>query len=249
MRTSTDLPLDAIVQRIVERVRPLRVVLFGSQARGDTHDRSDIDLMVEIASGPASDARLEIHQSLSGFKLDVDLHVYTPDRVAAEQDDPGRVMYAIAREGRVLYDDGSPHPAPQVPLRVCEPYRPPDSLEDLLRNAGDDLLTIERVMVAAPVPWGVVTFHAEQAAEKYLKALLVSRWIHPSPTHELKVLLEQCRQAGFALPGLDDACVFLHKEAVEPRYGPARDERTGRAARDAALRIVAAVKPLLPHSA
>jgi len=35
-----------IAERIVERFRPQRVILFGSQAKGQAHEGSDIDLCV-----------------------------------------------------------------------------------------------------------------------------------------------------------------------------------------------------------
>ena len=38
--------IDELVQRIVEEVHPLRIILFGSAAKGDAGRSSDIDLRV-----------------------------------------------------------------------------------------------------------------------------------------------------------------------------------------------------------
>ncbi|HEY64907.1 MAG TPA: HEPN domain-containing protein [Caldilineae bacterium] len=47
-------------------------------------------------------------------------------------------------------------------------------------------------------------FHAQQCAEKYLKAILVSRGVVFPKTHDLLLLSQQCEQAGVAVTGEDD---------------------------------------------
>lgn len=42
-----------------------------------------------------------------------------------------------------------------------------------LAKAEHDLLNIENNLKAQQIPWDTICFHAQQAAEKYLKALLV----------------------------------------------------------------------------
>jgi uncharacterized protein len=43
--------IDLLVHKIVETVHPLRVLLFGSAARGDMTEGSDIDLLVVMPDG------------------------------------------------------------------------------------------------------------------------------------------------------------------------------------------------------
>ena len=43
--------IDELVQRIVEEVRPLRIILFGSASRGKIGPDSDIDLLVVMPGG------------------------------------------------------------------------------------------------------------------------------------------------------------------------------------------------------
>ena len=46
MTQVTEELLQQIVNRIVMEVDPEQIILFGSQARGDTHEHSDVDLIV-----------------------------------------------------------------------------------------------------------------------------------------------------------------------------------------------------------
>ena len=60
-----------------------------------------------------------------------------------------------------------------------------------VEKAEHDLLNIENNLVASHVPWDTVCFHAQQCAEKYLKALLVWKQIDFPKTHDLRVLLQR----------------------------------------------------------
>ena len=43
--------LEELVQRIVEAVHPLRIILFGSAARGEMGPNSDLDVLVVMPDG------------------------------------------------------------------------------------------------------------------------------------------------------------------------------------------------------
>lgn len=43
--------INVVVRRIVDASRPLRIILFGSAARGDARPWSDIDLLVVMPNG------------------------------------------------------------------------------------------------------------------------------------------------------------------------------------------------------
>jgi len=69
-------------------------------------------------------------------------------------------------------------------------------------------------------------FHAQQAGEKYLKAYLVSRGIHPPRTHDLEVLLKECANLDPAFRALHVAAEVLTPFAVGPRYPLGEPEYT-----------------------
>jgi HEPN domain-containing protein len=97
--------------------------------------------------------------------------------------------------------------------------RPKD--EDLVRawvlKAEHDLLNIENNLAARDIPWDTVGFHAQQCAEKYLKALLISRQIDPPKIHdltELYALLPDGLLEGFNVHSLEE----LNPYSIEGRY-------------------------------
>jgi HEPN domain-containing protein len=128
----------------------------------------------------------------------------------------------------------------------------PESVGVWIALAEDDLLNIENNLVAARVPWSTVCFHAQQAAEKYLKAVLITHGTPPPRIHDLPPLLELCAEAGVSLAHLEDDCIELTRYGVAPRYpGLPGDvtEADGKEAVAAARRIRGAVRPLLGLSA
>jgi HEPN domain-containing protein len=97
--------------------------------------------------------------------------------------------------------------------------RPKD--EDLVKawvlKAEHDLLNIENNLAARDVPWDTVGFHAQQCAEKYLKALLISRQVDPPKIHdltELYALLPDGLLVDFDVRLLEE----LNPYSIEGRY-------------------------------
>src|SRR5215208_4132086 len=94
-------PIDHIVRTIVEKMNPRRVVLFGSYARGEAHDYSDVDIMVEMESDLRPPERaMAIDELFPGRRWAMDVLVFTPDEVVQWRDDVGTVLYTIEREGK-----------------------------------------------------------------------------------------------------------------------------------------------------
>lgn len=74
--------------------------------------------------------------------------------------------------------------------------------EAWFEKAERDLEMIRRAMATDGAPWDMVAFHAQQAAEKYLKGYLVSRGIDPPRIHDLRPLLSLCREHDATLASL-----------------------------------------------
>jgi HEPN domain-containing protein/predicted nucleotidyltransferase len=250
--THRDDVADEVAARIAEAIRPWRIVLFGSRARGDAHDRSDYDILVEVDAGatPQGEIDRQIRELFLGRALPLDVKVRPPGEIERRRDDPGALEWDVAREGRILYAD----PAAPTNLmradRVGEPpVDPPESVREWLDSGERDLRMCRFHVELANDHWDFVCFWAQQTVEKHLKALLVSRRVRPGRTHDLTKLLAALRRAGCELPEADADCALLRGYAIATRYprGPDLEEEHGRAALAAAERIVSAVKELLPR--
>lgn len=93
-----------IVAKIVERFRPRRIVLFGSQASGRGGAHSDIDLFIEMESEKAPPERaIEVDRLFGVRDWAMDLVVYTPAEVQRERRIAGGLVNEIESEGVPLY--------------------------------------------------------------------------------------------------------------------------------------------------
>jgi len=63
-----------------------------------------------------------------------------------------------------------------------------------------------------------VCFHFQQAAEKYLKAFIVSNKLEFRAVHNLLELLEICKQKELGIEELREACRFLNPFYIDTRY-------------------------------
>jgi uncharacterized protein len=100
--------LKEIVQRIVAAAQPSRVILFGSQGRGDADTGSDLDIMVvkPIVTNRYEEM-IRLHKAVGHIGLGVDLLVYSEAEYQRRSRIPGTVLYWTRREGRALYE--APH--------------------------------------------------------------------------------------------------------------------------------------------
>jgi HEPN domain-containing protein len=110
----------------------------------------------------------------------------------------------------------------------------PADLARLFFRMADEDLAAYRVLAAAPSAADAPTgFHAQQAAEKYLKAALAVRAVEFRRTHNLAVLVDLVRQHGVPEPPEAEALGELTPYAVLLRYdryatGSLDRERTAR---------------------
>ena len=96
--------ISTMTERIVRDFDPLRIILFGSQARGDAHAHSDVDLLVVFSE--LVDKRktaVDIRRALSDLPVSKDILVATPEELARQRNQVGSVLRYAQQEGRVLY--------------------------------------------------------------------------------------------------------------------------------------------------
>jgi predicted nucleotidyltransferase len=103
-RAEIEQALQEMVRRIVERFDPEKIILFGSQARGDAGPDSDIDLLVVMETDSRRRSAVEIGVALHAMGIPKDVVVITPEEFERRKDIVGTVAYPAHHEGRRLYE-------------------------------------------------------------------------------------------------------------------------------------------------
>ncbi|MBF0475192.1 MAG: nucleotidyltransferase domain-containing protein [Deltaproteobacteria bacterium] len=99
------LSLGDIVQCIVKRFGPEKIILFGSAARGTATFDSDIDLMVVMpVEGSLRQKANEIDLALADRSIPLDLVVVTPEQYERQKRLFGTIVRQAEREGKVVYE-------------------------------------------------------------------------------------------------------------------------------------------------
>lgn len=93
-----------MVDRIVARFHPDRIILFGSHARGEAGADSDVDLLVIMPlAGSRREKAIEIGVAVHDILVPKDILVTTPQDFERRKDIVGTIERPAAREGKVLY--------------------------------------------------------------------------------------------------------------------------------------------------
>jgi len=90
--------------------------------------------------------------------------------------------------------------------------------EVLIRKAKDDASAMRLLAADAEISDEIIGFHAQQAVEKWLKAVLGSRGIEFEYTHDLRRLIAEVTAAVGEFPFDNAQVVALTEHAVPLRY-------------------------------
>jgi predicted nucleotidyltransferase len=99
--------LPQIVAALCAAGQPERIILFGSQARGDARPDSDFDLLIVQAARPGNSRWQDLQslrQALRRFPIAKDLLLFRPAEFDYWRESLNHVIGRALREGRLLYE-------------------------------------------------------------------------------------------------------------------------------------------------
>jgi uncharacterized protein len=181
--TKLRVPRD-LLDPVIGYFKPLRVILFGSRARGEATRDSDIDLLVIVDDDTPREkltwkAGYEAHRSRRAADVfPMRAEIFERDRLiantlAAEADTDGIVVYGPPKGSRMRASD------PDARWRVVERW---------LRVAERDRRSVLACLAADPPLYDSAAFHCQQAVEKLLKGFLTLAGKRGGKTHSLEQL-------------------------------------------------------------
>lgn len=96
--------IDHLVQRIIDEVHPLRILVFGSAARGDFGAHSDVDVLVVMPDGVHRRRTAQLlYRRIRGVGIPFDILVATPTDLNRQKDNIGLIYRTILQEGKEIY--------------------------------------------------------------------------------------------------------------------------------------------------
>lgn len=97
--------IQEAVWRLKEAASPAKIILFGSYARGEAHEDSDLDfLVIEYSVSNPRAEMVRLRDVLRPLRIPVDIIVTSVDKVDEWGNLPGTVLYEAILEGRVVYE-------------------------------------------------------------------------------------------------------------------------------------------------
>ena len=97
--------IKRLAELLIEAAKPNRIIMFGSQARGEASEDSDFDVMVvEEAVPDRVGEMVRLNRLVRSLAIPVDLLVVSAEKFNYWCDTPGNVYFEAATEGEVLYE-------------------------------------------------------------------------------------------------------------------------------------------------
>lgn len=100
--------ISEIVAKIASGYQPVQIILFGSYAKGNPNEDSDLDLLIiKETDLPRPERTLLVRKMLFGAKVPIDLIVYTPKEIEESKANKFGFVYEVLNSGKTLYEQAN----------------------------------------------------------------------------------------------------------------------------------------------
>ena len=97
--------IDEVIRQIATRLRPQKIIIFGSYAKGKATVESDLDVFVIHETHlPMANRADDLRPVLDHRLIPVDVHVYTPEEVEEYGKEAHSFVASVLRTGQVVFD-------------------------------------------------------------------------------------------------------------------------------------------------
>jgi uncharacterized protein len=100
--------ISEIIAKIASGYKPVQIILFGSYAKGNPNDDSDLDLLIiKETDLPRPERTIMVRKMLFGAKVPIDLIVYTPKEIEESKANKFSFVYEVLNSGKTLYEQAN----------------------------------------------------------------------------------------------------------------------------------------------
>jgi predicted nucleotidyltransferase len=97
--------IEQAVQMLAQAVHPAKIILFGSYARGDARQDSDVDFLVVEPTVPNRRSEMaRLRNILRPLRIPVDVIVASEAELREWSHLPGHILYWALKEGKALHE-------------------------------------------------------------------------------------------------------------------------------------------------
>lgn len=102
----TEKEIEKIINRIVMRIQPQKVIVFGSYAKNTATIKSDLDIfVVKDTELPMANRADDLKPILSNSLIPVDVHIYTPEEVEEYGQEVFSFVNSVLKTGKVVFEN------------------------------------------------------------------------------------------------------------------------------------------------
>lgn len=97
-------PAKRVINRIIRRYRPKKIIVFGSFARGDVRQGSDLDLVIIKNTKQKFLRRMDAVLDLCDGEIAIEPLIYTEAEFERMLEEGNDFLETVVSEGKVVYE-------------------------------------------------------------------------------------------------------------------------------------------------